>query len=98
MRELSWRIKRCIYEDYSEDDRQAVEEILLELVDDLKGGGGEERIAAAALIHSRGKIDRLLTAVHVAHEDWRDILMGSGLEHEDWPERLDSEFGTDPKT
>ncbi|WP_128092308.1 hypothetical protein [Streptomyces resistomycificus] len=93
--ELTPRVKRRIARDYAEKDRKAVEEVLVELMESLEGGGGEERIVAAAILFSHGQVDKLLTAVEVALEDWRDILMISGLQHGDWPERLDSEFGTD---
>ncbi len=92
--ELTPRIKRRIAKDYTGEDRRAVEEILLELVNDLTGGA-EERIAAATLLRSQAKVDRFLLAVQIARDDSRGILMDSGLEHEDWPERLDEEFGTD---
>ncbi|WP_078630621.1 hypothetical protein [Streptomyces roseochromogenus] len=91
---LTPRIKRRISKDYSAEDREAVEEILLELMGDLEEGGGAERVAAATLIHGQGQVDRFLIAVQVARRDWRDILMNSGLEYGDWPERLESEFGT----
>jgi hypothetical protein len=68
-------------------------------MEDLKWEkGGSERVVGAVLIHGGGKVDRLLIAAQMAREDWRDVLMGSGLEHGDWPERLDSEFGTDPES
>ncbi|MFD3499533.1 hypothetical protein [Streptomyces sp. NPDC058678] len=94
--ELTPRIKRRIAQDYTGEDRQAVEEILFEIVNDYdRGVGGAERIAAATLIHGQGKVDRFLLAAQIAREDIRDILTNSGLEHEDWRERLDAEFGTD---
>ncbi|KOG32996.1 hypothetical protein AQJ84_34320 [Streptomyces resistomycificus] len=91
---LTPRIKRRIAQDYTGEDRQAVEEILHELVNDLTGGA-EERIVAATLIRSQAKVERFLLAVQIARDDSRGILMSSGLEHEDWRERLDAEFGTD---
>ncbi|KOU75721.1 hypothetical protein ADK57_06470 [Streptomyces sp. MMG1533] len=93
--ELTPRIKRRIGKDYTGEDRQAVEEILIELVNKYEVGGGAERIAAATLIHGQGKVDRFLLAVQIAREDFRDILTNSGLEDEDWRERLDSMFGED---
>ena len=90
---LTRRIERRIAEEYAEGDRQTVEELIRELGESSKEEGGGERIAAATLIHGLGQVDRLLTAVQVAREDWRDILMGSGLERADWRDRLASEFG-----
>ncbi|WP_078632070.1 hypothetical protein [Streptomyces resistomycificus] len=94
--ELTPRIKRRIAQDYTGGDREAVEGILFEVVNDYdRGVDGSERVAAATLIHGQGKVDRFLLAAQIAREDFRDILMDSGLEHEDWRERLDAEFGTD---
>ncbi|WP_217235587.1 hypothetical protein [Streptomyces sp. AC555_RSS877] len=97
---LTHRIKRRISEDYTPEDRSAVEELLLDLASGLEKDEGFsqaelERIIAATLIGGGGDVDRLLNWVQFARRDFRDVLVGSGLEHSDWPERLDSEFGTD---
>ncbi|TMU97820.1 hypothetical protein [Streptomyces sp. DASNCL29] len=89
---LTPRIARRVAKDFPEDNA-AVIELLDELVSSLSSGGPPERIAAAAVLHGQGKLDRLLEAVQTAYEDWRDVLMGTGLEHGDWPERMDREFG-----
>ncbi|WP_159050029.1 hypothetical protein [Streptomyces sp. MMG1533] len=52
---LTQRIKRRIAKDYAGEDREAVEEIIVELAKELKGGGGDERITAATLIRSQGE-------------------------------------------
>ncbi|MFF9803272.1 hypothetical protein ACF1G3_38550, partial [Streptomyces rochei] len=67
--ELTPRLKRRISRDYPGDDGQAVEEILLELVNYLTERGDredKERIAAAALLRAQGQVDILLKAVLVA--------------------------------
>lgn len=95
--ELTPRIKRRISRDYAPEDRQGVEELLLDVAAGLREDGitGTERIVAAVLIHSSGDVDRLLIWAQDALIDFRDPLMGTGLEHGDWPDRLDIEFGTD---
>jgi molecular chaperone GrpE (heat shock protein) len=93
--ELPSRIKRRISRDYPQGDQKAVEEILLDLMEYLENRGADtERILAATLLDAEGQTDQLLSAVQLARIDFRDILMGSGLEHADWRDRLDSEFGT----
>jgi predicted NBD/HSP70 family sugar kinase len=95
--ELTPRIKRRISKDYAPEDQQTVEELLLDVMSDLTKRGYEEseRILAGVVLFGAGDVDRLLSAAQLALIDWRDVLMASGLEHGDWPERLDSEFGTD---
>jgi uncharacterized protein (UPF0297 family) len=95
--ELTPRIKRRISRDYTTEDRQAVEELLLDLAQNLQTRGylELERIIAATLLRGDGDVDRLLNAVEIARLSFRSILMTTGLENSDWPERLDSEFGTD---
>ncbi|MFI9174233.1 hypothetical protein [Streptomyces lincolnensis] len=91
---LSSRITRRVSRDFAEQDRQAVEEVLLGVVGDAGGGSDEaERILAAVLLHAAGDVDRLLAFADMARVDLRDVLMGSGLEYGDWAARLDAEFG-----
>lgn len=52
-----------------------------------------ERIQAAIVLWARGNLGRLLDSVDLTSVDWRDVLVRGGLEHENWPERLDTELG-----
>ena len=52
-----------------------------------------ERIQAAVVFCARGDLDRLRAACELTKRDWRDVLAGAGLAHEDWPSRLDTELG-----
>ena len=54
---------------------------------------GSEGIQAAIVLLARGDLDRLHAAVRLTGEDWRDTLCAAGLEHDDWPNRLDAELG-----
>ncbi len=36
-----------------------------------------------------------LSLLELARTDWRDALVSAGLEHEDWPGRLQAAFGRD---
>jgi hypothetical protein len=59
----------------------------------VSGASESERIQAAIVLLAGGDVDRLHGAIRLTGEDWRDTLCGAGLEHEDWPGRLDAELG-----
>ncbi len=52
-----------------------------------------ERVHAAVVLWGRGDLVRLRDARDLAEQDWRDVLMRSGLADEDWPSRLEAELG-----
>jgi hypothetical protein len=52
-----------------------------------------ERIQAAIIVKAHGDTTEFEAAYRLATIDFRDLLMGSGLEHEDWPQRLLDELG-----
>ncbi|MFR9800157.1 hypothetical protein ACL02U_30320 [Streptomyces sp. MS06] len=54
------------------------------------GGDAGERLLAAVILVSRGEADRLVMALELMKEDWRDLLMDAGLESEDWASKLDA--------
>jgi hypothetical protein len=53
-----------------------------------------ERIQAAMVLRSDGNWERFLYELELVQTDWRDTLMGTGLEHEDYGVRLDQLLGT----
>ena len=57
------------------------------------GDQDRERVLTAILVRSQGEIRRLYEAIHLSTVDWRDVLMGTGLENTDWPERLNDILG-----
>jgi hypothetical protein len=52
-----------------------------------------ERLQAAVLLRAAGDRQKLHNALRLAQEDWRDLLMYTGLENRDWPRQLTNEFG-----
>lgn len=52
-----------------------------------------ERIQAAVVLLAAGDPDKLDYNARLAEADWRDVLVFSGLGDDDWPARLDDEFG-----
>lgn len=48
-----------------------------------------ERIHAAILIAARGDHGTFRRQLPIVRTDWRDALMNTGLEHEDWKQVLD---------
>ena len=59
------------------------------------GASDSERVQAAIVLWAAGSLDRLLDSVALTAVDWRDTLVRGGLEHDDWPSRLDAELGPD---
>jgi len=57
--------------------------------------GGSQRAQAAIVLWAAGDLHRLRDSIHVATQDWRDVLVRGGLADGDWRERLDAELGTD---
>lgn len=93
---LTVRVEKRIAKDFPGREGPVVEELLAGLVHHLTERGDredKERIAAATLLCGRGKVDRLLDAVQLAKEDWRDVLAGAGLADAGWQERLEADFG-----
>lgn len=93
---LTVRVEKRIAKDFPGRDGQIVGELLAELVHHLTERGDredKERIAAATLVCGQGKVDRLLDAVQLAKQDWRDVLVGAGLADAGWRERLEADFG-----
>lgn len=93
---LTVRVERRIAEDFPGRDGEVVGDLLTELVNHLTDRGDredKERIAAATLLCGQGRVDRLLDAVQLAKEDWRDVLVGAGLADAGWRERLEADFG-----
>ena len=62
---------------------------------DHRGWALDERLHAAAVVFSRGDLDRLADALGVAKVDWRDLLVMGGLAGSDWQSTLDQLLGED---
>ncbi|MCH1867330.1 hypothetical protein [Nocardioides sp. CFH 31398] len=63
------------------------------VVDAVAAAGSTERLQAAIVLAARARPDHLEAALRLAALDWRDLLVDAGLEHADWPARLDAELG-----
>lgn len=66
---------------------------LQELATTETGNQDIERVHAAVVLAAAGDLGRLRQQIRLSQTDWRDALMGTGLEHFDWPAVLDREFG-----
>ncbi|MCX5524035.1 hypothetical protein OG342_14345 [Streptomyces bobili] len=88
---VSQRLAGKIKKDFPADS-EAVLSMLHEVERESFGGDAGERLLAAVILVSRGDIDRLVMALELMAEDWRDLLMDAGLESEDWASRLDEFF------
>jgi hypothetical protein len=47
-----------------------------------------DRVHLAVLLLAGGELERLRENAALATQDWRDVLVAAGLEHDDWPEVL----------
>jgi hypothetical protein len=81
------RVRRRIERDFP--DPESADDIARLIAD----AGDSERIQAALVLQAQGDRDRLTHALFLARSDWRDVLMGTGLEHEEWRRVLNLEFG-----
>jgi hypothetical protein len=91
MANLTERVRQRVERDFGDS---AIE--VRRLIDawEILGEEPSERLVAAAVLGARGDVSQLRAAIELSRIDWRDLLMGSGLEHEDWPDVLVAEFGT----
>ncbi len=69
-----------------------VEEALRELATTYSRGQAWNRMQAAVVLKAAGDLRRLKRDVRESHNDFRGVLMGSGMENGDWPEVLEREF------
>lgn len=84
------RLERKIRNDFAPDEADEVIDRLTALPETTQQ---PERIQAAIIVRSEGDFQKLLSELELVALDWRDTLMGSGLEHADYPSRLDRLLG-----
>lgn len=83
------RLARKIRRDYG--DRSA--EVIARLTSLADTSQSTERIQTAIIVRANGDFDRFLSELELVEVDWRDTLMGSGLEHIDYEKELDRLLG-----
>lgn len=95
MAEPSERLVRRIRQDFSANDAFRVIEALRPIPESFPLGGKQdpERLQAAVVLTSDGNYKSFQTAIRLGHIDWRDLLVDAGLEHGDWPTKLDVALG-----
>jgi hypothetical protein len=87
MPSVSVRLRRRIERDFPEPGRGSEIESL------VSEGEENERVQAAIVMWGRGDLDRTRNAQALALQDWRDILVRTGLADDDWRLKLDAELG-----
>jgi len=94
---VSARLERRIRRDFEPGSVEPVltrlSQLARELDESPRISAGAERVQAAIVLKAAGSWKRFEGEITLANQDWRDELMGSGLENEDWPLRLDAELG-----
>jgi hypothetical protein len=58
------------------------------LLNAQSGDQDRERVLTAVIVRSQGELRRLYEAIDLSTVDWRDVLVGTGLENADWQDRL----------
>jgi hypothetical protein len=86
---VSERVAARVGRDFGAKASEALEVLALAET----GNQDVERVHAAIVLAADGRVDRLWQAAELSTLDWRDVLMGTGLEHGGWPAVLDREFG-----
>ena len=86
----SERLARKIHQSFPPDRADEVISRLSTLPDTSQSA---ERIQAAMIVRSGGSFERFMSEVELVQRDWRDTLMGSGLEHADYEVQLDRMLG-----
>lgn len=87
---VSDRVAARVRKDFPADE---AEDALSWLATTETGGQDVERVHAAVVLSAEGSLRMLRNCVELSHLDWRDVLMGTGLEHGNWPKVLEREFG-----
>lgn len=92
---ISDRLQAYVRRRFAPDEVEPIFGLLAEVVYEEPGSTEEgiERIQAAVVLIADGDVQRLLRAMEMAQDDWRDVLVAAGLAHEGWPERLGVALG-----
>ena len=90
------RVEQRVRRDFPEPGAREIMRVL----DELPGAAGyseemlgSERVRAAIVLLSHGRLRSFHAAVKLALTDWRDLLVLAGLAEADWPARLDAALG-----
>jgi hypothetical protein len=86
---LTPRLLARIRKDFPADADRVVA-MIDDLAGDLQVG---ERVLAAVVVMAKGDLERLRSEIDLARTDWRDTLMGTGLETDGWEDVLDRWLG-----
>ncbi|EFQ82350.1 hypothetical protein HMPREF0063_12512 [Aeromicrobium marinum DSM 15272] len=96
MAPVSTRLSARIRADFSPSDAERVLDDLADIPESLPLGESQntERLQACAVLPAAGDYDDFRQSIALLRIDWRDGLMGTGLEHGHWPRELDRLLGT----
>lgn len=92
MPELTTRLEGRIRRDFRAGDADEVVGCLAGLPVELFDFQDPERVMAAVVLASEGRLDRFISLFRLLQVDWRDALVAGGLAGDDWPDRLDAEL------
>ena len=86
----SERLARKIRQSFPLD---RAEEVIFQLGTLPDTSQSAERIQTAMIVRSGGSYDQFMSEMELVQVDWRDTLVGSGLEHANYEVRLDQLLG-----
>jgi hypothetical protein len=87
------RVERYVRERFEEGDVELVLSALAEWRISYEPEPPGERLIAAVVLAADGRLDGVDDAFRLADRDWRDLLVGAGLHHDDWRGVLDRRLG-----
>ncbi len=91
----STRLTTRVRRDFAEEDAGYVLTRLEALPDLAYGRQDHERMQSALVLAAGGDRARFEAGLRLLDLDWRDVLVGGGLGHGDWPRQLEKELGPD---
>lgn len=93
---ISARLHARIQRDFPDADAtKGIEGALRKLAGELQDSRQDmERLLAAAVLCAKGDVNRFRSAVRLARQDWRDLLVSGGLANENWRSVLDQELSS----
>lgn len=87
------RVERYTRQRFDEADAELVLSALRDWRIAYESEPPSERLIAAVVLAADGSLGGVDDAFRLAEQDWRDLLVAAGLQHDDWGMVLDSRLG-----
>jgi hypothetical protein len=87
------RVERYVRQRFEEAEAELVLSALRDWRIPYEAKPPGERLIAAVVLVADGSLGGVDDAFQLAEQDWRDLLVAAGLQHDDWRMVLDSRLG-----